>query len=118
MAGRIAPKSYREFTVVFATLADTALFAPHHLGIIRRILEKAAVEHPVDFLLELLGAVGLDADQFRHQAVRALLRRQIAQHLLPRAVFVLAQPSDGAVERAAQLRRRVLVDVVAGDDAT
>ena len=67
-----------------------ALFVVHDRRIVRRLLEEAAVHHPVDFLLKFLGPIGLDADQFRHHSAFALFGGKIAQHLLARTVFVLA----------------------------
>ena len=99
------------------TRRPPALFAAHDLAIFRRLFEEAAVDHPVDLFLKFVGLIGLHADEFRHQPALALFRRKIAQHLLARAVFVLAQPRDGAIERAAQFRRGFVVDVIAGDDA-
>ncbi|MGA9430526.1 MAG: hypothetical protein WBV65_13455, partial [Xanthobacteraceae bacterium] len=93
------------------------LFAAHHVAVFGRLFEEAAVDHPVDLLLEFVGLIGFDADELRHQALRPLFRVEVAQHLVARATFVFAQPLDGAVECAAQLGRGLVVDFGAGNDA-
>src|SRR5271169_1687524 len=81
------------------TAAAPALLAAHDVAVIGRRFEEAAVDHPVDFFLKFVGLVGLDPDEFGHQPALALLWRKITQHLFARAVLVLAQPVDGAIER-------------------
>src|SRR5215467_6751032 len=75
--------------------------AAHDLAVIRCFGQKSTFHHPLDFLVEFVGLIGLYADQFRHQPGSALRWFEIAQHLFAGTVLVLPQPVDGAVERAA-----------------
>src|SRR5262249_52696135 len=94
-----------------------ALLAAHHVLIGRRLFQESAVHHPVDLLLELGRLVALYAKQLRQHAGLALLRLEVAQQLFAQAVFVFAQPLHRAIERARDLLRGLVVDIVAGDDA-
>ena len=93
------------------------LLAAHDVVVGGRLAQEAALDHPVDLLLELGRLVAGHAAKLRQQPVLALLGREIAQQLVARTLLVLAQPRDRAVERAAQLGGGLLVDVGAGDDA-
>src|SRR5215472_18022713 len=94
-----------------------SLLAADDVLVGRLLLEEAAMHHPVDLFLELGWLVALHAGQLGQEAALALLGLEIAQELLARALLVLAQPRDGAVEGARELLRGLLVDVVAGNDA-
>src|SRR5262245_25193596 len=76
-----------------------ALSAAHDVLVGRSLAQEAALQHPVDLLLELGGLVVLHAGQLRQQAILAQLRLEIAQELGARATLVLRKPFDGAVER-------------------
>src|SRR5262249_20907909 len=83
----------------------------------RRMFEKAALEHPIDFVVELGCGIALYARQFRQQPFAAQLGLEVAQKLRSGASLVLAQPGNGAVERAPDLLSRLLIDLLAGDNA-
>src|SRR3954454_1724230 len=83
----------------------------------RLVLQEAAIGHPVDLFLELADLVILHAEKLRHQACLALLGLQVAQQFLARAVLVLAQPFDGAIERATNFLRRSRIAGARRDDA-
>src|SRR3984885_2878205 len=87
---------------VYERRVRDALFAAHDLAVFRCLAQKAALDHPVDFFLKFLGLVGFDAHELGHQAALALFGREVTQQLFARAIVILAQPVDGAIERAAQ----------------
>ena len=93
------------------------LLGAHGLLVAGRLLQKPTLQHPIDLRLELGGLVGLDAGQFGEKAVFAQLRLQVAQEFGPRAILVLAQPFDRAIERAPQLPRGFFVNILPRDDA-
>ena len=75
----------------YNTLTTSCLLAADDVRVGRLLLEEAAVHHPVDLLLELGRLVALHAGQFRQHAGLALLRLEVAQQLLARALLVLAR---------------------------
>src|SRR5262252_7715481 len=101
-----------------ATFLWRTLLGADHLGIVRRLFEKAALQHPVDLLLEFVGAISLDPDELRHHAAGALAGGEIAQDLIARTRLVLIEPGNGTIEPTAQLGCRLFIDIFAGDDAT
>src|SRR6516162_4230685 len=111
---RVQPSATPSRGHLFCSLRRV-LLAADDLGVIGRFAQKPARHHPLDFLLELIGLIGLHPDQFGHQAAGALGGLEIAQHLLARAVLILAEPVNGAIERPAQFRSRGFVNIVAGD---
>src|SRR5262245_30121932 len=83
------------------TVLAAGLFAAHDIVVGRRLGEEAALEHPVDLFLELGWLIGLHAGELGKEATLALGRREVAQELGARALLVLGEPFDGAVEGAA-----------------
>src|SRR6516165_1554160 len=97
---RVQPSATPSRGHLFCSLRRV-LRAADDLGVIGRFAQKPARHHPLDSLLELIGLIGLHPDQFGHQAAGALGGLEIAQHLFARAVLILAEPVDGAIERPA-----------------
>src|SRR4029077_8645697 len=53
---------------LFCQLSRSSLLAADDLGVIRRFGQKPARLHPLEFLVEFVGLIGLPPDQFGHQA--------------------------------------------------
>ena len=68
---RVQPSATPSWGHLFCSFRRV-LLAADDLGVIGRFAQKAARHRPLDFLLELIGLIGLYPDQFGHQAAGAL----------------------------------------------